>query len=237
MALVLAAYPQSVVPLALRQVSGFTWARSVCKSLLICRSRCRTNFTTPIDTARREGGARGQAAACIFLLIPSRARSNWAAHLAGGTAAAPHKSLVSINENTSAGRSAGDPRETGTHWNRYRNRRAATACGAARGQNIKPEGARRRPGAAPDSRSDLLPAEWLKSRRPPSIVNPCRSLLITHPRGPAGNGRRIVNACRSLLIHRPCAEPVRSGGDRARPDGHRLPPRPPSPLVESGGRP
>jgi hypothetical protein len=46
----------------------------------------------------------------------------------------------------------------------------------------------------------------------------------------------IVEACRSLLIHRPCAEPVRSGGDRARPDGHRLPRRPPSRLIESGGR-
>jgi hypothetical protein len=236
MALVPAAYPQSAVPRARRQVSGFTWARSVWKSLLICLARCRTDFTTPIGAARREGGARG-AAACIFLLIPSRAGSNWAAHLAGGTAAAPHKSHVSINENTSAGRSAGDPRETGTHWNCYRNRRVAAACGAARGQNIKPEGARRRPGAASDTRSDSLPAERLKSRRPPSIVNPCRSLLITHPRGPAGNGRRIVKACRSLLIHRPCAEPVRSGGDRPRPDGHRLPRRPPSPLLESGGRP
>jgi hypothetical protein len=179
--------------------------------LLICRPRCRTDFTTPIDAARREGGARGQAAACIFLLIPSRAGSNWAVHHTRGTAAAPHKSLVSINENTSAGRSAGDPRE---------------------------KGARRRPGVASDTRSDSLPAEWLKSRRPPpSIVNPCRSLLVTHPRGPAGNGRRIVEACRSLLIHPPCAEPVRSGGDRARPDGHRLPRRPPSPLTESGGRP
>jgi hypothetical protein len=174
MVLVLAAYPQSAVPRALRQVSGFTWARSVWKSLLICRARCRTDFTTPIGAARREGGARG-AAACIFLLIPSRAGSNWAAHLTGGTAAAPHKSLVSINENTSAGRSAGDPRETGAHWNCYRNRRAATACGAARGQNVKPKGARRRAGVASDTRSNSLPAERLKPRRPPLLipVDPC----------------------------------------------------------------
>ena len=47
----------------------------------------------------------------------------------------------------------------------------------------------------------------------------------------------IVEACRSLLIHPPCAEPVRSGGDRTRPDGPRPPRRPPSPLTESGGRP
>ena len=232
MALVLAAYPQSVVPLALRQVSGFTWARSVCKSLLICRSRCRTDFTTPIDAARREGGARGQAAACIFLFIPSRAGSNWSAYLAGGTAAAPHKSLVSINENASARRRTGDRREAGTDWNCYRNRRAAAACGAAGGQNIKPDQPRRRPGAASGMRSNSLPAERLKPRRAP--VNPCRSPL--HPCGPAGNGCRIVKACRSLLIHRPCAEPVRSGGDRPRPDGHRLPRRPPSRLIESGGR-
>ena len=233
MALVLAAYPQSAVLRARRQVSGFTWARSFCKSLPICRARCRTDFTTPIDAARREGGACGQAAACIFLLIPSRAGSNWAAYLAGGTAAAPHKSLVSINENASARRHTGDRREAVTDWNCYRNRRAAAACGAAGGQNIKPEQARRPPGA--DTRSNSLPAERLKPRRPP--VNPCRSLLVTHPRGPAGNGRRIVEACRSLLIHHPCAEPVRSGGGGARPDGHRLPRRPPSPLTESGGRP
>src|ERR1700736_4399222 len=154
MALVLAAYPQSAVPLALRQVSGFTWARSVCKSLLIFRPRCRTDFTTPIDAARREGGARGQAAACIFLLIPSRAGSNWAVHHTRGTAAAPHKSLVSINENTSAHRRAGNRREAGTDWNCYRNRRTAAACGAAGGQNIKPEQPRRPPGAPSGMRSN-----------------------------------------------------------------------------------
>ena len=176
---------------------------------------------------------RRTARACIFLLIPSRAGSNWAVHHTRGTAAAPHKSLVSINENTSAHRRAGNRREAGTDWNCYRNRRTAAACGAAGGQNIKPEQPRRRPGAASGMRSNSLPAERLKPRRAP--VNPCRSLL--HPCGPAGNGCRIVKACRSLLIHRPRPEPVRSGGDRARPDGHRLPRRPPSPLTESGGRP
>jgi hypothetical protein len=233
MALVPTACPQSAVLHARRQVSGFTRARSACKSLLICRPRCRTDFTTPIDAARREGGARGQAAACIFLLIPSRAGSNWAVHHTRGTAAAPHKSLVSINENTSARRRAGNRREAGTDWNCYRNRRTAAECGAAGGQNIKPEQPRRRPGAASGMRSNSLPAERLKPRRAP--VNPCRSQL--HPCGPAGNGCRIVKACRSLLIHPPCAEPVRSGGDPAQPDGHRPPRRPPSPLLESGGRP
>jgi hypothetical protein len=54
---------------------------------------------------------------------------------------------------------------------------------------------------------------------------------------PTDAGRR-AGACRSLLIpdFRPPPEPVRSGGSRVRPDGQRLPRRPPSRLTESGGR-
>src|SRR5438132_5552545 len=205
-----AAYPRTAVPRGRRQVSGFTWPESARKSLLICRSRCRTDLMGgPVDARRHGGEAEGQVAACIFLLTSRRAPR--ASHrLTGPTAAAPHKSLVNINQKTSARRTAGDRGEAGTHWDRYRNWRAATACGAARGQNIKPQQARRMPHACSNARFHSWTASGHKSRRPPSsIVNPCKSLLIPHPRGSARGGRRIVKACRSLLTHafRPHTEP------------------------------
>jgi hypothetical protein len=99
----------------------------------------------------------------------------------------------------------------------------------------RPEQERRPPGAASNARPS--PAGGLRPRRPSaSIVNPCRSLLITRPRGSARNGRRIVKTCKSLVSERPNAEAVRSGGSRTRHHGHRPPPRPPSPLLESGGQ-
>ena len=113
--------------------------------------------------------------------------------------------------------------------------RAAAACSATRRQNIKPEQARGLRSAA--SQTPFGPST--AAGRPPTfIVNPCKSLLIPRSRGSARNGRRIVKACRSLLIHpfRP-PKPVRSGGIGSRRDGHRPPPRPRSPLTESGGRP
>ena len=205
-----AVYPQSAVPRVLRSPSGFTPAGSACKSLLICRSPCRTDCTgAPTDAPVVH------IAACISLLISCRAP--WAARwLVGGTDAASHKSLVTINENASTCRSRSNRSGTASRWSRYRKWRAGAACNATRKQNIKPEQARRRPGAASKARSDPSRSERLNSRRPPPF---------------------IVNPGRCLLIQPPCAEPVRSGGSRRRPDGHRPPCRPPSPLIESGGRP
>jgi len=218
-----------------REPSGFMLAASACKSLLILSSSRRIDLTSrPIEAATGRGRPIEQRTACISLLISRRVPWRARGHT-GAMATAPHKSLVSNKENASACCAGDDRRRAAAHWNPYRNPRAAAACSATRRQDIKPEQARGLRSAASQTPCDPSTA----AGRPPTfIVNPCKSLLIPRSRGSARNGRRIVKACRSLLIHpfRP-PKPVRSGGIGSRRDGHRPPPRPRSPLTESGGRP
>src|ERR1043166_823756 len=229
MASVPAAYPEGSVPRICLHASRYRLGVRAGKSLLIYRSRCLAAGMADGSTAGPAGrGSRacGHVAACIFLLN-RRDAAPAARPLTVSTPAAPHKSVVNNNENTSAPRSSGTRDETGNHWHVNRNRRALSACAAARAQTIKLEQARRT--LAPRIRGRFYPtrAAGHGSDPPSFIVNPCRSLLIR--RGPARKGSRIHAS------HLP--EPVRSGGSGVRPHGLGPPCRPRSPLVESGGRP
>jgi hypothetical protein len=258
MASVPAAYPEGSVPRIGLHASRYRLGGRAGKSLLICRSPCLAAGMADGSTAGPAGrGSRasGHVATCIFLLNPRRAAlapteaTAWrgmsrpvaacifllnrrdvapaARPLTGSTPAAPHKSVVNNNENTSAPRSSGTRDEARNHWHINRNRRLASACAATRARTIKLEQARRTPAPRIRGRFYLTRAAGHGSHHPSFIVNPCKSLLIR--RGPARKGSRIHAS------HLP--EPVRSGGSRARPHGHGPSCRPPSPLVESGGRP
>src|ERR1043166_5066109 len=222
MASVPAAYPEGSVPRIGLHASRYMLAGRAGKSLLIYRSPCLAAGVADGSTAGPAGrGPRacGHVAACIFLLN-RRDAAPAARPLTGSMPAAPHKSVVNNNENTSAPRSSGTRDETGNHWHVNRNRRLASACAATRGQNIKLEQARRPPHLAFGGRFYPTRAVGHVSHRPSFVVNPCKSLLIPRSRGQP----------------RP-SEPVRSGGSGVRPHGLGPPCRPPSPLVESGGRP
>jgi hypothetical protein len=199
---------ESAVPRVGRKASGYALAGCARKSLLICRSRGRAIGLAggPIEGAVGQGPRVPGQVEPCIFLFIPRHAPGPAPRRAVGTAAAPHKSLVNNKANTSARRSACNLGRAGRSCNHYGSRRGPPGCGAARAPNIK----REQTGPAP------LPC----SRRW------------------ARNGRRVVKACSSLLIDafRPRAEPVRSGNSRARPHGHRPPRRPPSPLIESGGR-
>src|ERR1043166_774411 len=228
MASVPAAYPEGSVPRICLHASRYRLAGRAGKSLLIYRSPCLAAGMADGSTAGPAGrGSRasGHVAACIFLLN-RRDVAPAARPLTGSTPAAPHKSVVNNNENTSAPRSSGTRDEARNHWHINRNRRLASACAATRARTIKLEQARRTPAPRIRGRFYLTRAAGHGSHHPSFIVNPCKSLIR---RGPARKGSRIHAS------HLP--EPVRSGGSRARPHGHGPSCRPPSPLVESGGRP
>jgi len=168
------------------------------------------------------GGLGRCATACKFLFFPRGATGTKLPHR---RPVATQHSLVNINENTSAAGFACARVRTGNDCICLRNCGAETECSAAREQNINPEQARRV--AAGTAKAALGPAPVGRLAR----TDPCRSLLIPCP--------RVERACRSLLIPAPGrpAEPVRSGGRPGCRHGHRPARRPPSRLLESGGRP
>jgi len=159
----------------------------------------------PSGAAAWPGSVPGQVAACIFLLISRRAP--WTSHgVVLRTPAAAHKSIVNNNENTSARRAVGYRDRAGTHWDIERNWRAGHACGAARGQNINPEQARRMPHGAG--------ARFNPTGR--RIVKACRSLLIhaSRPPEPVRSGGSRARAHGHGSSCRPPSRPTESGGRR-----------------------
>ena len=148
------------------------------------RRRCSTRGAVDAAAERREG-ARGRTGACGAL-------PRWVANPALLFDAGPHKLLVSINENTSAGALPTVRLRAGRHWIYWRKRRLHEGCTAARSRNNKPEQA-----------------------RPTS--NRCRSLLIHrfrhHPRAEtvrSGGSRSARHGQRPL--GRPPSPLTESGG-------------------------
>src|ERR1043166_973096 len=129
MASVPAAYPEGSVPRICLHASRYRLGVRAGKSLLIYRSRCLAAGMADGSTAGPAGrGSRasGHVAACIFLLN-RRDAAPAARPLTVSTPAAPHKSVVNNNENTSAPRSSGTRDEARNHWHINRNRRALSA--------------------------------------------------------------------------------------------------------------
>ena len=173
-------------------------------------------------------------AACLESAVP-RARRQPSRHtLAGRTC---KSLLICQSPGASIGPPAGSACRHAKLTGKYRPRPTRAGRTPTRRRAPRAEHRRARHAAAVRHGS-VATAQARQPRRPSALsVNPCRSLLIARPRGSARNRRRFVKACKSLLIPRPPAEPVRSGEGSARADGHRPAPRPPSRLVESGGRP
>jgi len=238
MPLVPAAFPQG--PAARRQ--GET-ARSrlerTCArgSLLMWRAPAQTRFAgRAIGGARRRRARPWRVRPCNFLFFRCRA-SRPTRCAKRRAAAALHKSIVSINENTMTGFAVASAALIGTVWISYRKRPAPAACTAIRTMGDQSDISRRtmanntgrNPGAPPEWTRGRAASATPANRRPPSARPGPRP-------GDRAPSSRIVNPCRSLLIPRFRAPGGTWGRRRAR-HGQRPPRRPPSRFTESGGRP